>query len=196
MSPEIHGALVGGALGAVFVLVGITLDSWATGVRERRAAVEAAAFELTILLPHVVGPISAAWSSDQAVDTSYGSEWSRRRDEVQSLLFSIIQNTRWPMRKRERLLNATFETQARLAAYWLLWFKQRSQITTEEAYDLYAGAPGAVLSRAKLLDDRVDYYDAKARADRGFGTPPPLQREPRVWVVRRALRRVWWEMNP
>lgn len=172
LSVEIQGAIVGGVIGAVAVLIGILGDSWASRIRGHRAAVEAAASELVILLPHVIGPISSMWPDDEEVETSYGSDWSKHRDEVTSLLFQIIQNARWPMRQRAEVLRAAHETSARLAAYTLLWYTHRSRITAEETFDLYKGAPGAVLSQARNLDDRVDHFDREARRRRRLPSKP------------------------
>jgi hypothetical protein len=167
ISAEIHGAIVGGLLGGFGVLLGILGESWATRLHDRRVAVETAAAELVILLPHVVGPISVLWGTEE-VDTSYGSEWARRRDDVQHLIFVIIQNARWPMRQRQAVHDAAEETAARLATYTLLWFTDRSRITAQESFDMYEASPGGVLSRARNLDARINELEADARRMRGL----------------------------
>lgn len=177
MSEEVKGAIVGGLLGAVVVVVAVLGEAWLARVWERRRTVEAAAIELVRLVPEIVNPISKGWDHDaNPVDTSITSEWNRQKNHVENVWFTIIQNARWPMRNRKKVLAATYATMARWIAHETLWLTVRSPMTTAEAFDLLAEGPTSVLTRAKdLLSEAVD-YEVKARQVRGLRSRTILPR--------------------
>jgi hypothetical protein len=93
MSNEMEAGIVGGLIAAAAVLIGVVGTEWAIRIRDRRARVDEDATELQLLLPHVVLPISELWIRERP-DTSYGSDWARRRDELNRLGLRIERNAR------------------------------------------------------------------------------------------------------
>lgn len=169
MSEEVKGAIVGGLLGAAVVLLAVFGEAWLARVWERRRAVEAAAIELTRLVPEIANPIYEAWDhGTNPVDTSITSEWNRQKGHVENLWFTIIQNARWPMRHHKQIVDATHDTMAKWMAYETLWLYLRSPMTTNEHIDLLAEGPTSILSRARELAGDAADYEANARKTRGL----------------------------
>ena len=81
-----------------------------------------------LLLPHVVLPISELWIRERP-DTSYGSDWARRRDELNRLGLRIERNARWPMRNAAKIRAAAADTVARVWAMTHDWNASQALVT-------------------------------------------------------------------
>lgn len=114
--------------GHAAVLIGVVGTEWAIRIRDRRARVDEDATELQLLLPHVVLPISELWIRERP-DTSYGSDWARRRDELNRLGLQIERNARWPMRNAAKIRAAAADTVARVWAMTHDWNASQALVT-------------------------------------------------------------------
>jgi hypothetical protein len=87
MDPQIHGAIVGGAIGGLTVVLGVGVEWSVTRLRDRRADVEAAAAELAMLLPR--RPMRHAKKIRAAARLTYAKfialtyEWQTRRRPIE-----------------------------------------------------------------------------------------------------------------
>jgi hypothetical protein len=108
--------------------------------------------ELSMLLPHMTLPISRMWIGDRP-DTSYDSEWARRRDQVTRLGLRIERDARRPMRRARMIERSAFDTLARVTAMTNLWHGSESQVTAVES-----GSDHPDVGRGNLLGrtDRLD----------------------------------------
>jgi hypothetical protein len=181
MSPEVKGAIVGGLLGAAVVVAAVLGEAWLARVWDRRRIVDATVLELVALMPQVINPISEAWDHEQdTVDTSRTSHWDLQRTRMENLWYTVIQNARWPMRDRKKLIAATNDTLAKWIAYETLWVNGRFPVTTVELLDFLAHGPASVTTRATDLAAEASAYEAKARHRRNL-PPETILRPPRGW---------------
>lgn len=90
---DIHGALVGGVVGALAVIIGVAGTELAVRARERREAIDAASDRLALLLPRVLYPISVEWTGERP-DTSWTSEWQTQVETVRTSLRTILRKSR------------------------------------------------------------------------------------------------------
>lgn len=167
MDAQIHGALVGGALGGAVVLVGIALTEWLERVRSRRAAIGAAVRQVTLRLPYVTAPISELWrDDDRPIDGSRRDEWIREREAVDGWLREIELEARWPLRRAKEIRSAARDLQARLAAASFNWTAERALLSEQAFYD----STGLSLNRAAfpktgpVMDDEILRYRETLRA--------------------------------
>jgi hypothetical protein len=167
ISDQIHAGIVGGLIGALAVLIGVLGTEWAIRIRDRRASVVDASAELAVTLPHVVLPISRMWLGERP-DTSYGSEWARRRDQVNRLGLVIERDARWPMRHADKVRESARDTLARVLAMTNLWHGNDSQVTVEEFRDLLDRQPSHLTIKRPRQEivDRMQTYRAQFLEER------------------------------
>lgn len=120
MDSEIHGAIVGGALAGVTVVVGVSVEAWASRVRDRRQALETVAASLVYDVMRVVYPISEGWAGDRP-EIGIESNWQHGREKVEHGLLTIMRQARWPLwraRPIKRSASRTYEHFVRLTSRW------------------------------------------------------------------------------
>ena len=167
MSDEIHAGIVGGLIGAAAVLIGVLGTEWAIRIRDRRGRVVEAAAELALLLPHVILPISRMWIGDRP-ETSYGSEWARRRDQVSRLGLRVERDARWPMRRARQIRRSALDTLARVTAMTNLWHGSESEVTPVEYQELLAAQPShlAIRRPRREILEQMESYKEQFREER------------------------------
>jgi hypothetical protein len=167
ISDEIHAGIVGGLIGALAVLIGVLVTEWMIRLRNRQARVVEAAAELQLLLPHVTLPISQLWIGDRP-DTSYGSEWARRRDQVNRLALRIERDARWPVRNADEIRESAVDTLARVWAMTDLWHGSQSLATPDQHRAVWAGQPSRKMTKQRQppLDHRMQSYREQFRKER------------------------------
>ena len=131
MSPEIHGAIVSGAIGGVVVVTGVVLAEAAIGLRERRRVVEKAALEIANLVPHVVSAMWDGWAKDDPFSLS-PREWQERNERVTHLTAEIQIRARWPIRNAREVRRHVHRLTVRLAAADLRWLSSGKTLTSED----------------------------------------------------------------
>lgn len=126
-----------------------------------------AAGELQLLLPHVTLPISRIWIGDPP-DTRYGSEWAKRRDQVNRLGLRIERDARWPMRNADEIRESAVDTVARVWAMTDLWHGSQFLATPAQHYDTLAGQPIRKITKQRQppLDHRMQSYREQFRKER------------------------------
>jgi hypothetical protein len=147
------------------VLIGVVGTEWAIRIRDRRARVDEDATELQLLRPHVVLPISELWIRERP-DTSFGSDWARRRDELNRLGLRIERNARWPMRNAAKIRAAAADTVARVWAMTHDWNASQALVTASQHADLVNGQPSRVAIKRARLDDLMQSYRVQFREER------------------------------
>ena len=129
------------------------------------SAVDEDATELQLLLPHVVLPISELWIRERP-DTSYGSDWARRRDELNRLGLRIERNARRPMRNAAKIRAAAADTVARVWAMTHDWNASQALVTASQHADLVNRQPSRVAIKRARLDDLMQSYRVQFREER------------------------------
>ena len=164
MSPEIHGALVGGAIGGVVVVTGVVLAEAAVRLRRRRQVIDADALEIAIVAPHVT---SAVWEGAMQADPEDPAlaEWHEKNERVAYLAAEILTSARWPIRNAREIRRHVRRLAARLAAAYESGLRSGETLTWAElghVHGVVADVTRAVFRGriGPLLEHEIDHHAA------------------------------------
>ena len=116
MSPEIHGALVGGALGGIVVLIGICFEAWIAGRRSRDERRRRLLIEGTDVINRARPLICAG---GLLADSPGTVEATRAVSDVQRVFdlgLDVLQSTRRTDRRSKQIRSAAIDLIARWSA--------------------------------------------------------------------------------
>lgn len=164
--------LVAGAT-VLSVIAGVVLERIVSERFERKRQLRAAVLELAMVLPHVVAPLTAAWTGPR--DTSLGSQWWANQERATELLAQLRGLSEgWP-RRRRRLAAEVDDLAARVTAAHSRFALHGDVLPASAVHDLTPVEIRrlAFRSRGPIDDEVVAYYLAH-----GADAPRPRSRTP------------------
>jgi hypothetical protein len=157
VSPEVHAALVGGALAGLTVVLGVGLTEWCSRVRSRRQAIEDATHRLTIVVPHVT--IAFSQRGRTTVDRSSGAPWFDHYEEVLHLTSLIRRSARWPMRRATAIRREVEDLAARIFGADLAADSDGRYLTSAQLLEITTlGLSRVVFAKTLNLDELSQHY--------------------------------------